>query len=131
MILGTGTDLTTISRIADIHRQAGARLLRRILSAEEQDVAATKTGERLDRFLARRFAAKEAVAKALGTGIGGQAFFIEISITNDDAGKPLVTLSGHAAERLATLAAGKDVAVHLSLSDEGDLAMAYAVIESL
>jgi holo-[acyl-carrier protein] synthase len=133
MILGLGTDLTTVSRIAELYRETGARFLERVLSPEEQQVAATKSGESLTRWLARRFAAKEAVAKALGTGIGAAAFFTEISIVNDEAGKPLVKLSGRAAQRLdmiSPIPRGKRPTIHLSISDERDLAMAFAIIEA-
>ena len=117
MILGIGTDLTQISRIdAALHR-SGERFSHRVLNAEE---LARAPQPMTASFLAKRWAAKEAAAKALGTGIGEQANFHDFTITNDALGAPQLTLSGQALKT----ANGEGV-WHLSLSDDGDFALAF------
>ena len=128
MILGIGTDIVSIARIAELYRDTGERFLARVCSTAEIAQFRTKSDAAEIRYLAKRFAAKEAVAKALGTGIGARAAFTEISITNDATGKPVAILTGAAAETLSALAGGKPATVHLSLSDEGDTALAFVVI---
>ena len=76
-------------------------------------------------YLAKRFAAKEAISKALGTGIAKGIGFQQMSITSDDAGKPIVTLSGQALIRAQILGGDQ---MQLSLSDEGDMILAFAIL---
>ena len=107
----------------------GARFIDRIYTADEQKhaFAAAKP----DLSLAKRFAAKEAVAKALGTGVRG-FLFTDIEVISGHLGKPLVILHNGAADRLQELLPdGKTAHVHLSLSDEAPYASAYAVIEAI
>ncbi|ABV35763.1 Holo-(acyl-carrier-protein) synthase [Shewanella sediminis HAW-EB3] len=132
MIVGLGTDIVEIERIEQKVPQAGdhealakCRLAKRVLTESEMAifVASSKPG----RYLAKRFAAKEAAAKALGTGIGRGVSFQHIEISNDANGAPQVNFSGGAAERLALLSG---VRGHLSIADEKHYATATVILES-
>lgn len=132
MIVGLGTDIVEIERIEQKVPQAGAhealslcRLAKRVLTESEMTifVASSKPG----RYLAKRFAAKEAAAKALGTGIGRGVSFQHIEVSNDANGAPIVSFSGGAAERLALLGG---VRGHLSIADEKHFATATVILES-
>ena len=117
MILGIGTDLTQISRIDSVLERSGERFSHRVLNADE---LARAPQPMTASFLAKRWAAKEAAAKALGTGIGEQAHFHDFTIANDPSGAPRLTLSGQA------LKTSNGAGVwHLSLSDDGDFALAF------
>jgi holo-[acyl-carrier protein] synthase len=123
VIAGIGTDLVAVSRVAAVLARHDARFVARVLVPEEQ--AMLPTGARRARWLAKRWAAKEAVAKAFGTGIGARIGFQDIVVGRDADGAPNVTLRG----RGAALARARGVVcVHLSLSDEGDLALAFVVL---
>ncbi|MCK8514738.1 holo-ACP synthase [Methylonatrum kenyense] len=124
-IRGVGTDLVAIARIAEVLERHPQRFPARVLTEAEQ--AVWRQRNRSIGWLARRFAAKEAVAKALGTGIGAAVGFQDLEIGNDAAGAPQVHLQGGAAERARAL--GGEI-VHLSLSDERRYAVAFAVLES-
>jgi holo-[acyl-carrier protein] synthase len=124
-ILGVGVDIVAISRIRGLHDRHPQRFAARILSEAELAEWAQirdKVG-----FLAKRFAAKEAVAKALGTGLSQGIGFRDITITHDPLGRPGACLSGKAAQRFAAQGA---IEVHISLSDEREHAVAYAMIVS-
>lgn len=123
IIQGVGADLVAKQRIAKIYDRYSMRFIARILSKEEQ-VLLPK--EKIVDFLAKRFAGKEAVAKALGTGIGHQVAFNEISITNLPTGKPQVTLLGKAKKLVETR---HITHIHISLTDEIDLALAFVIIQ--
>lgn len=120
MIFGVGTDLCKINRIKEVYAKHGDRFLDRVLTNEEQ----SKTNLD-DRFLARRFAAKEACAKALGCGIGGVISFQDLSIVRKNGERPTVSLSGSAQKNFPS------IQLHLSLSDDGEYAQAFAVAEKL
>ncbi len=122
-ILGVGVDIVAVSRIRALHERHPQRFAARILSEPELE----EWGQIRDKaaFLARRFAAKEAVAKALGTGLSQGVVFRDITITHDPLGRPGARLSGKAAQRFA---AQGPLQVHVSLSDERDHAVAYAMI---
>jgi holo-[acyl-carrier protein] synthase len=124
MIIGIGTDIVDISRMQKILERQGDKFVSRILSKAEQKLL---RGQFTPASIAKRFAAKEAVAKSLGTGIGYGVSFQDITISNDSKGAPLVNLSGGAAKVLHKKS-GTDVL--LSLSDERDYAIAYAVLIS-
>lgn len=127
MIIGIGHDLVEIGRIEQILQDAkAAAFLRRILTDEERD-AAPSGGRRLAEFAAGRFAAKEAVSKAFGCGIGVKVGFHDIHVLPDRLGKPCCTLSSSAWERLG-LDAGKTV-IHVSITHERGFASAFAVAE--
>ncbi|ANK79794.1 MAG: holo-ACP synthase [Rhizobiales bacterium NRL2] len=129
MIVGIGADLCDIRRIERSIERFGKRFLDRCFTAGEQAAC----GDRADtaaRF-ARRYAAKEAAAKALGTGIGEFAGLKEIEVVSRPNGKPDLILSGQAAATLAGLCpAGAAGFAHLSISDEAPYALAYVVLEA-
>lgn len=128
MIIGIGVDLCDARRIKASQDRFGDRFLNRIYTADEQTHA--MKAARPDLSLAKRFAAKEAVAKAFGTGVRG-FFYTDIETVTDALGKPHVILHGGAAETLrARVPEGEAVHVHLSLSDEDPYAAAYAIIET-
>lgn len=124
-ILGIGTDLVEVARIEAIWKRFGMNFARRILTQSElRDLQQTKNPVP---FLAKRFAAKEAVAKALGTGFRPQGLLLtEIGVRNDGLGRPHLEFSGNTKteiERQGVLDA------HLSLSDEREYALAFVVLE--
>ncbi len=120
---GIGTDLLDQRRIANIVAKQGERFARRILTPQELLLWAEKANS--VNFLAKRFAAKEAISKALGTGIAQGIGFQQMNIYADDLGKPTVELLEGALTRAKALG-GKQVL--LSLSDEGDMILAFAVL---
>lgn len=122
-IKGIGTDLLDQSRIEKVLSKQGERFSKRILTPEELLVWQGK--ECSVNFLAKRFAAKEAISKALGTGIAKGIGFQQMNISADDLGKPIVVLSGAALERAQELG-GQEVL--LSLSDEGEMILAFALL---
>lgn len=122
MIRGIGTDMVLVSRIEAAIGRQGDRFARRILTeAEWQRYAAHKQPAR---YLAKRYAAKEAILKALGTGLAQGMSWQHIQIDNDSLGAPVVTLKGVAAEHLARGGGGRML---LSLSDEREQALAFAI----
>jgi holo-[acyl-carrier protein] synthase len=122
-MIAIGTDILQIDRVTEALTRQGERFMRRILTPDEQEeFAASKQPERL---LAKRFAVKEAVVKALGTGIGRGVSWQDIHLYHDDAGAPLVELSGGAAE-VARQRGGSHVLV--SLADERDYVVAFAAL---
>ncbi|OHX16482.1 holo-ACP synthase [Chromobacterium sphagni] len=125
MIYGIGTDLVEIARMQAMFERWSYKLGRRMLAAGEQ--AAFETSADPARFLAKRFAAKEAFAKALGTGVVAPALLTAIGVGHDELGKPLLVLS----EELAVFAAARGVkGMHLTISDERGHALAFVVLES-
>lgn len=122
MISGIGTDLVFIPRIQQLLDKFGDKAAQKILS--EQEFADFKTASRPVAFLAKRFAAKEAAAKAFGSGFRGGLSLKHISVINDTLGKPHLLFAGKASELAATRAI---VGSHLSLSDDGDYASAYVI----
>ncbi|AUH51528.1 holo-ACP synthase [Chromobacterium sp. ATCC 53434] len=125
MIHGIGTDLVEIARMDELVQRWGAKAGRRILTPSEL-VEFEAHGEPA-RFLAKRFAVKEAFAKALGTGVVAPALLTAIGVAHDALGKPLLVLS----DELAAFAAARGVTrMHLSISDERGHALAFVVLES-
>lgn len=120
---GIGTDIVQIDRIARVYQQQSDRFVRRILTESEQLIFQERSMSLT--FLANRFAAKEAISKALGTGIAKGIRFTDIEILPETSGEPRVTLHNKALERLHELQAAE---VKISLSDEDDYAVAFAVI---
>lgn len=125
MIVGIGVDLVTVSRIAIVDARFSGRFEDRILSDQEK-TEITSAPDRT-RFLAKRFAVKEATVKALGTGERTGILLSNIGLDHDELGKPELRISGAAAERCAALGVSRH---HVSLSDEGDLVTAFVVLES-
>lgn len=129
MIVGIGMDLLDIPRVEQLWRRGlGDRLIARILTREEQTLLQGRQG-RVVEFVAGRFAAKEAVAKALGVGIGKQISFQDIEIMRDEAGKPQCRLSASAIHRLKEAGLCPPLRIHVSITHSHALAGAYAVIE--
>lgn len=125
MIRGIGSDVLEVSRMAASLARRGEALAQRLLAREELDEY--RRHARPHRFLAKRFAAKEAVLKALGTGLREGIRWRDIRVAHDRRGKPEVVLAGAAAERLAGLDAAR---VWLSISDERDYVLAFAILEA-
>lgn len=125
MIFGIGTDIVEVVRIENTLARFGATFAERILTSHEWQSYAQSASQA--RFLAKRFAAKEAFAKALGTGIRGPVSFQNIRVEHDALGKPVLRF----APELQQLLDSKNVRrMHLSISDEKALAAAFVVLES-
>ena len=122
MIVGIGTDIVAVARIQEGLTQHGDRFARRILTGGEFDRFSCHNSQAS--FLAKRFAAKEAVVKALGCGFRDGISMHHIEVDNDSLGKPFLQLSCAAAERAASLEVGD---LHLSLADEAEYAIAYVI----
>jgi holo-[acyl-carrier protein] synthase len=123
-IFGIGTDLVEIERISTIWQKYGLRFAKHVLSANElQELENSKNPER---FLAKRFAAKEAVAKALGTGFRNGVHFTQICIAKNDLGKPEVVFFQDTKKFIESLG---NISCHLSISDEVHYALAFAVLQ--
>lgn len=122
-MIAVGTDILKLDRIDETVERLGERFIQRILTPEECEEYAASS--RPNNLLAKRFAAKEAVAKALGTGIGRGVSWQDIRIGHDDKGAPTVTLTGGALERAGELGGTR---VALSLADEVDCVIAFAVL---
>lgn len=125
MIHGIGTDIVEVARIADALARFGDAFARRILTGREW--LAYEQSSTQPRFLAKRFAAKEAFAKALGTGLRAPATLQNIGVAHDELGKPMLDL----APQLQALLAQRGIhSQHLTISDEKALAVAFVVLES-
>lgn len=130
MIIGTGHDQIDARRLEKTLSRFGRRFIDRIYTPYEQARAARKSNP--VPTYARRWAAKEAVAKALGTGIGEYAFMREIGVENASNGRPGLVLTGRALETLRKMVpAGHKPRLHLSLSDDWPFASAFVIIEAL
>lgn len=125
MIYGIGTDIVEVGRIQSSLDQFGDTFAKRILAeAEWEEYIASQIKAR---FLAKRFAAKEAFAKAIGTGIRGEVSFQNIAVTHDALGRPLLQLS---TALQGYLKQHHIYQSHISISDEKNLALAYVVLET-
>ena len=129
MILGIGSDLTDIRRIEATLARFGDRFLTRCFTDTERRKA---LGRHIaGPTLARRFAAKEACSKALGTGMRAGVFWSDMGVVNMPSGQPTLRLTGGAAKRLAALIPeGMTPVIHLSLTDDHPYAQAFVVIEA-
>ncbi|MNC55295.1 Holo-[acyl-carrier-protein] synthase [compost metagenome] len=129
MIYGIGHDVAEIQRISAVmKRESGARLIRRILTPGELELAEGRKSN-LAEFVAGRFAAKEAVVKALGCGIGREVGFQDIQILPDASGKPSVSLSEEAWSRLYMKE--QEHIIHLTITHSRELASTFAVVERI
>ncbi len=124
MIFGIGTDIVEVSRIEASIAQFGDEFAKRILA--ESEFCSYQQSLIKPRFLAKRFAAKEAFSKALGTGLRAPATFQNIAISHDDLGKPLFIFS---AELEVFLSTKNITQTHISISDERNLAAAFVILE--
>ncbi|MEZ3499489.1 holo-ACP synthase [Pantoea sp. KPR_PJ] len=124
-ILGLGTDIVEIERIAGVIERSGDRLARRVLS--EAEWQQYQRHQQPVRFLAKRFAVKEAAAKAFGTGIRGGLAFNQFEVYNDALGKPGLRFFNHACDVAEKLGVRH---VHVTLADERHYACATVIIEN-
>lgn len=122
VIYGIGTDLVKTERVQRLWRRYGSFFSRRILS--EQELIAFEHSKKKSYFLAKRFAAKEAIVKALGTGFRGEIFLTGIEISNNDLGKPQVSFCKKTKQYVDKLG---ELDIHLSLADEKDYVLAFCV----
>lgn len=130
MILGIGTDLANIDRIAGVLARHGDRFRNRVFT----DLELAKAARRRDEAgtLAKRWAAKEACSKALGTGLAMGIAWKDMSVSNLRSGQPIMQLTGWAERRLAEMTpAGHRAVVHVTLTDDHPWAQAFVVIEAL
>ena len=123
MIVGIGTDIVAVARLRGMWDRHGDRALDKLLAPGERgdfDRAADK-----GRFLAKRFAAKEAFAKAFGSGVRPPVLLPAIAISHDELGKPIFEFHG----QLAEIVENRQLTAHLSISDEAEYAVAYVLLE--
>jgi holo-[acyl-carrier protein] synthase len=129
MIVGLGSDLCDIRRIEATLARHGERFVKRCFTEVERARSEARAGRAAS--YAKRFAAKEACAKALGTGFRRGVFWRDMGVVNLPSGQPTMRLTGGAAARLAAITPpGKQAFIHLTLSDEPPLALALVVIEA-
>lgn len=130
MILGIGSDLANIDRISGTLARFGDRFRNRVFTDTELAKAARRKDEA--GTLAKRWAAKEACSKALGTGLAMGISWKDMAVENLPSGQPTMHLTGWAAERLATMTpAGYRARIHVTLTDDHPWAQAFVVIEAL
>lgn len=123
MIYGIGTDIVAVARLRGMWERHGDRALDKLLAPQEMADFAKAADK--GRFLAKRFAAKEAFSKALGTGVRPPANLTAIAITHDELGKPVFDFQGE----LESLLKKQNLKSHLSISDEAEYAVAYVILE--
>ncbi|HEY9236551.1 MULTISPECIES: holo-ACP synthase [Phenylobacterium] len=130
MIIGIGSDLSDIRRVAETLERFGDRFTQRIFTEIER----TRSDRKPDRAAsyAKRFAAKEACSKALGTGLRAGVFWRDMGVVNMRSGQPTMALTGGAAKRLEAMTPpGHKVVIHLSLTDDHPYAQAFVIIEAV
>lgn len=129
MIIGIGTDLANIDRIQAVLERHGDRFRNRVFT----DIEQSKAKRRMDEAgtLAKRWAAKEACSKALGTGLRMGISWKDMAVSNLKTGQPVMTVTGWAAERLKEMTPeGHEATIHVSLTDDHPWAQAFVVIEA-
>ncbi len=130
MIVGLGSDLCDARRIAKTIERHGERFLSRIFTSIEREKA-DRRKSRAETY-AKRFAAKEACAKALGTGMSHGVFWRDMGVVNLPGGRPTLRLTGGALRRLQELVPpGHEARIDLSMTDEGPLAQAIVIIHAI
>ena len=129
MILGIGTDLANIERIEAVLTRHGARFRNRVFTQAEQHKAEARL--QIAATYAKRWAAKEACSKALGTGLRMGIAWKDMAVSNLATGQPVMQVTGWAAERLAVMTpAGHEAIIHVTLTDDHPWAQAFVVIEA-
>ncbi len=123
MIYGIGTDIVAVGRLSEMYVRHGERALEKLLAGSEREDCRRSGAP--GRFLAKRFAAKEAFGKALGTGVRAPALLPSIAVMHDPLGKPFFEYAPELAKYLAV----RGLIAHLSLSDESDSVLAFVVLE--
>ena len=130
MILGIGSDITDVRRIAKVIERHGDRFLDRIFTPIER-ARAERRKNRIETY-AKRFAAKEACAKALGTGLRAGVWWRDMGVVNHPSGRPTMKLTGGALRRLERLTPpGHEPQIDLTISDEGSMAIAHVIISAV
>lgn len=124
MIFGIGTDIVAVARMAEYWQRHGERGLEKMLAPVERETCRQSPDPA--RFLAKRFAAKEALGKALGTGVRAPVLLPHIAISHDELGKPGFVYEPPLADHLAQ----RGLIAHLSISDEQDYAVAFVILET-
>ncbi|KRE92370.1 4'-phosphopantetheinyl transferase [Paenibacillus sp. Soil766] len=128
MIIGVGTDLLEIARVRSmLEGSSGDRFMERILTPAERDLAQKRRG-RLAEFVSGRFAAKEAIVKAIGCGIGKQIGFQDVEVLPDALGKPICTVKEDALLRAGLSGSHR---IHISITHTESMAAAYAIVEQV
>ena len=123
VIHGIGTDIVAVARMMEYFQRHGERGLEKMLAPEEREDCRNSNDPA--RFLAKRFAAKEALGKAFGTGVRSPLLLPDVAVTHDELGKPSFSFS----PKLAAHFAERGLAAHLSISDEQDYAVAFVILE--
>lgn len=134
MIIGIGSDITNISRFERSIKAYGSRLIDRALGEKEKAELEKKefvSSQEYAASVAKRFAAKEACSKALGTGFRNGIYLSQIQTIHNSNGKPELVLSGKALEQYQKLCNGKKTALHISVSDDYPWAQAVVIMEQL
>jgi holo-[acyl-carrier protein] synthase len=130
MIIGIGSDITDVRRVAKVIERHGERFLGRVFTEIER-AKAERRKNRVETY-AKRFAAKEACAKALGTGMRGGVWWRDMGVVNLPSGRPTLKLTGGALKRLETLTpAGHEARIDLTITDEGPMAQAFVIISAV
>jgi holo-[acyl-carrier protein] synthase len=130
MIIGIGSDITDVRRIAKVIDRHGQRFIDRVFTPVER-AKAEKRRNRVETY-AKRFAAKEACAKALGTGLRAGVWWRDMGVVNLPSGRPTLELTGGAKRRLdAITPAGYEARIDLTITDEGPMAHAFVVISAI
>lgn len=132
MIIGIGSDLIDIRRVEKVMKRFEQRFIARVFTDTERNKAEARRGGGTHiATYAKRFAAKEACSKALGTGFNQGVFMKDIGVVNDPSGRPTLDLKGGALRRLQALTPpGKKASISLTLTDEPPLAQALVIIEA-
>ena len=130
MIIGIGSDITDVRRVAKVIERHGERFLGRIFTEIER-AKAERRKNRVETY-AKRFAAKEACAKALGTGMRGGVWWRDMGVVNLPSGRPTMQLTGGALKRLQALTpSGHEARIDLTITDEGPTAQAFVIISAV
>jgi holo-[acyl-carrier protein] synthase len=130
MILGLGSDISDARRVAKVIERHGDRFLARVFTDTER-ARADRRKNRVETY-AKRFAAKEACAKALGTGIRNGVWWRDMGVVNMPSGRPTMKLTGGALKRLQAITpAGYEPQIDLTISDEGPMAVAFVIISAV
>jgi holo-[acyl-carrier protein] synthase len=130
MILGIGSDIVDVRRIERAVMRHGERFLTRIFTDIER-ATAERRARRMETY-AKRFAAKEACAKALGTGFRAGVFFRDLGVVNLASGRPTMALTGGAQARLRAITPkGYEARIDLTITDEGPMAQAFVIISAV
>jgi holo-[acyl-carrier protein] synthase len=132
MILGIGSDICDIRRIEKAIERHGVRFLERVFTETERSKAMRRTEKIQAATFAKRFAAKEAAAKALGTGFRHGVFFSDLGVVNLPGGQPSLQMTGGSAERLRAITPpGMSARVHVTMTDEYPYAYAQVIISAI